>query len=175
MSDDFIKETKIPGVFIIERPTFSDERGFFRETFRKNDLDAHLPEPFVAVQENHSHSAKGVLRGIHVAPWYKMVQCVSGEVQQVVVDLRKDSPTYGEHISLIMGESNRVKVLIPPSCGNAFQTISDESDYLYLTTDYWAPGKEYGVAWDDPDLKIKWEIPQPLLSDKDKINPKLNG
>lgn len=171
--DQCIKSTQIDGVYIIEKPTFEDERGFFRETFRKKELDEILDSPFVVAQENHSHSVKGVLRGIHAAPWAKLVYCPRGMVQQIIVDLREDSPTFGKYISINMGEDNRVKVYIPPFCGNAFLSLTDPIDYMYLTTDYWAPGKEFGIAWDDPDLKIDWQIKEPLVSDKDKNNPKL--
>lgn len=175
MNDEegYIKKTEISGVYIIERPTFTDERGFFRESYRKNELESVLGKEFSPVQENHSHSVKNVLRGIHIAPWSKLTYCVRGMVQQVVVDLRKDSPTFGKYISLKMGEENRVKVYIPPFCGNAFLTLSDVADYMYLTTDYWAPGKEFSVAWDDSDLRVNWETSDPLTSDKDKNNPTL--
>lgn len=175
MSDQnqYIKTTEIDGVYIIERPTFSDERGFFRETYRKNELEETIGHEFNPVQENHSHSVKDVLRGIHIAPWSKLTYCVRGMVQQVVVDLRKDSPTFGKYISINIGDDNRVKVYIPPLCGNAFLALSDVVDYMYLTTDYWAAGKEANVAWDDLDLNIKWLSNHPLASEKDQSNPSL--
>lgn len=175
MEQDFIKETKINGVFIIARPTFKDDRGFFRETFRKNDLDNKLGYEFKPVQANHSRSIKGTLRGIHIAPWNKLVTAISGKVQQVVVDLRKESPTFGKYISVVMGEENWVSVYIPAECGNAFLVLSDEANYNYLTTDYWASGREKEVIYNDKTLNIQWGLPtsELMLSEKDLKNPNL--
>lgn len=174
MDDDYIKETKLAGVFILARPTFSDDRGFFRETFRKEDLEKKLGYEFNPVQANHSRSKKGVLRGIHVAPWHKLVTVISGEVQQVVVDLRKESPTLGQHISMLINEENKISLCIPAGCGNAYLVLSDEVDYTYLTTDYWTPGREIGIKYDDKQLEIKWEIDHLVLSEKDLQNESLN-
>lgn len=176
MEQDFIKETEINGVFKISRPTFKDDRGFFRETFRKGDLDSRLGYEFKPVQANHSRSIKGTLRGIHIAPWNKLVTATSGKVQQVVVDLRRESPTFGKHISILMGEENWVSVYIPAECGNAFLVLSDEANYNYLTTDYWSPGKEKGVLYSDKTLNIRWELPisELVLSEKDLKNPILD-
>ncbi|MBI2596180.1 dTDP-4-dehydrorhamnose 3,5-epimerase [Candidatus Daviesbacteria bacterium] len=171
MDDNFIKETELNGVFIIARPTFEDERGFFRESFRKRDLDKRLGYEFNPVQSNHSRSKKGVLRGIHVAPWHKLATVISGAVQQVVVDLRKKSPTFGQHISMLINEENRISLCIPAGCGNAYLVLSDGVDYTYLTTDYWSAGKELGIIYNDPKLNIKWEIDSPILSEKDLENP----
>lgn len=175
-SDDFIKDTEIPGVFIIARPTFYDERGFFRETFRKNDLDNKLGYEFNPVQANHSRSEKGSLRGIHIAPWNKLVTVTSGKVQQIVVDLRKNSPTFGKHISVDIGENEWISVYIPAFCGNAFLVLSDEANYTYLTTDYWEAGKEKAVIYNDLNINIKWELPDEelVLSDKDQQNQSLD-
>lgn len=168
--DDFIEETNIAGVLIIKRPTFTDDRGFFREIFRKSDFEKFGIE-LNLLQANHSRNKKGGLRGIHIAPWYKLVTVYRGMVQQVVVDTREDSPTFGKHISVNIGEKNWVSVLIPPTCGNAFLTLSDIADYNYLTTDYWAPGLEKAIIFNDPDLAIKWESDSPILSEKDLKNP----
>lgn len=169
--DDYIEETEIPGVLIIKRSVFEDDRGFFRETFRKNDLEEKLGIEFNLLQANHSRSQRGTLRGIHIAPWYKLVTVFRGQVQQVVVDTRENSPTFGKYISIILGEKNWVSVLIPPMCGNAFLTLSDIADYNYLTTDYWAPGVEKAIIYSDSDLAINWEIDRPILSEKDLRNP----
>ena len=134
--DDYIEETKLPGVFIIKRPKFEDPRGFFRETFRKKDLDKRLGFEFNPVQANHSRSEKGTLRGIHIAPWHKLVTLIRGNVQEVVVDLREGSETFGEYISLNLGEDNFASIFMPANCGNAFLTLSDVADYQYLTTHY---------------------------------------
>ena len=170
---DYIIETKLAGVYIIERPLFVDARGFFRETFRKNDLDSKLGFAFQPVQANHSRSDKNSLRGIHIAPWHKLVTCTNGLVQQIVVDTRTDSPTFGEHISILMGEENFRSVFIPASCGNAFLVLSDSVDYNYLTTGYWAPGKEKEVLWSDSRVGIEWQTQTPVVSEKDSNNPTL--
>ena len=170
-NNDFIEETELKGVFVIKRPKFGDERGFFRETFRKADLEKRLGYEFNVVQANHSRSEKGVLRGIHAAPWNKLVTVMRGTAQEVVVDLRKDSETFGKYISVDMGEENWVSVFIPANCGNAFLVTSEIADYSYLTTDYWAAGKEIGIIYNDGDLNVSWEIENPNLSDKDLQNP----
>lgn len=173
MIDDNIKETEIPGVILIKRPVFSDDRGFFHETFRKNDLEKFTGKPFEIVQQNHSRSVKDTLRGIHVAPWSKLVYVTRGEVQEVVIDLRKDSPTFAKVISVNLGEENKYALFIPPECGNAFLVLSEDCDYIYLVSDYWAPGKERGIIWNDPDLKINWQTESPILSEKDQKNSSL--
>lgn len=169
--DEVFQNTEIEGVFLINRPVFADDRGFFHETFRKNELEEKTGKPFEIVQMNHSRSVKGTLRGIHVAPWSKLIYVPRGKVQQVVVDLRKDSPTFGKWISVELSEENKTAIFIPPQCGNAFFVLSEECDYTYLVTDYWAPGKEFSVIWNDPDLKIEWQSDNPVLSKKDQENP----
>lgn len=166
-------ETELPGVYIIERPVFADDRGFFRETFRKDELESKLGFSFNPQQANHSRSKKDTLRGIHIAPWHKLVTCTNGLVQQIVVDTRKDSPTFGKYISVIIGEDNWRSVFIPAGCGNAFLVLSDQADYNYLTTEIWTPGKETNLAWNDPEINIQWQTNTPNLSDKDNSNPSL--
>lgn len=170
-SKDFIIGTELPGVYIIKRPIYQDPRGFFRETFRKTDLDNRLGFNFNPQQANHSRSQKATLRGIHIAPWHKLVTVMHGQVQQVIVDLREESETFGQSLSVIMGEGNFISVLVPQLCGNAFLVLSDMADYTYLTTDYWAPGKEKNVAYNDKDLAIDWQITNPIVSEKDLANP----
>lgn len=171
--DDYIEETELPGVLIINRPVFRDDRGFFRETFRKNDLENRAGMQIEFLQANHSRSPKNTLRGIHIAPWHKLTTCTNGQVQQIVVDTRPDSPTFSHYVSVNMGEENLRSVFIPAGCGNAFLVLSNIADYTYLTSDYWAPGKEKSFAWNDPSLNIKWQIEIPILSEKDKANPTL--
>ncbi len=168
---DYITETELEGVYIIERPVFSDERGFFRETFRKSDLDSKLGFEFSFAQANHSRSKRDSLRGIHIAPWNKLITCVNGQVQQIVVDTRPDSKTFGEHISIILGEDNFRSIFIPANCGNAFLVLSDYADYTYLTTEYWAPNMERNLAWDDERIGIEWQTATPVISEKDSNNP----
>lgn len=171
--DDFIKETNIKGVFVIERPFFGDDRGFFREIFRKTDLEKRTGFEVNIKQANHSRSSKGVLRGIHIAPWHKIVTVMTGKAQQVVVDLREGSETFGQYFTVVLGEEKRASLFIPAGCGNAFLVLSETADYNYMTTDYWAPGLEKSVAYNDPDIGIKWELEEVELSDKDKQNPTL--
>ncbi len=171
--NNFIETTELEGVLIIERPVYEDARGFFRETFRKGELENAFGQKVDFVQANHSRSSKDSLRGIHIAPWHKLVTCTSGQVQQVVVDTRPGSPTFGKHISITMGEDNWRSVFIPEGCGNAFLVLSDIADYTYLTTDHWAPGKEKEVHFADSDVGIIWQTETPIVSDKDKHNPTL--
>lgn len=166
-TDDYIEETEIKGVFIIKRPTFGDERGFFREIFRKEDLEKRLGYEFNIVQSNHSRSKKDILRGIHVATWMKLVTYTRGNVQQIVVDTRPESPTFGKYISINAGEDNRIAVFIPAGMGNGFLALSEEVDYVYFTTDYWAAGKEQYILYNDPDINIDWQTNSPQVSEKD--------
>lgn len=164
---DYITETDISGVFIIERPTFGDDRGFFRELYRKSDLDSRIGFPFEPVQTNHSRSQLNSLRGVHIAPYHKLVTVYNGTVQQVVVDVRPESPTFGQYISINLGEGNFRSVFIPAGLGNAFVVTSDVADYCYLTTDYWAPGVETYVNYLDSDLSIEWQTSTPIVSEAD--------
>lgn len=174
MSDsNFIKETTLSGALEIQRPTFADGRGFFRESIRIKDLNEVLASPFQVIQANHARSTKGTLRGIHIAPWNKLIYVTRGKVQSVIVDLVKGSPTFGKHQSFIIGDDNRSSIFIPKGFGNSYNVLSHEADYTYLTDAEWAPGLEFGIAWDDPTLAIKWELDgEPNLSEKDKQNPK---
>lgn len=168
MADKTVFETEIPGVFLIKRPTFPDERGSFHELFRINELEEAVGSEIKIVQANHSVSKKGVLRGIHVAKGYSKIVYSTDNIQQVVVDLRKDSPTFKKHIVVNLG-SEGVGVYLPPMCGNAFQVLEDDANYFYFVTDYWSKEKELEVSWKDPELNIPWEInPPSLLSERDK-------
>ncbi|HMR55169.1 MAG TPA: dTDP-4-dehydrorhamnose 3,5-epimerase family protein [Candidatus Doudnabacteria bacterium] len=170
---DYITETKLSGVFIIERPAHGDARGFFRELYRKADLDSRLGFEFNPVQTNHSRSSINTLRGIHIAPWHKLVTVYRGNVQQVVVDVREDSETFGQYVSIQLGEDNFRSVFVPAGFGNAFAVTSDIADYCYLTTGYWAPGKESYVNFQDPDVNVAWEVKEPVVSEADLKHPSL--
>lgn len=170
---DYIIETSLPGVLIIERPTYADDRGFFRETFRKQDLEERLGIHLNFVQANHSRSSKGTLRGIHIAPWHKLISVANGEVQAVLVDVRKDSPTFGQHLSLILSDKHPRSIFVPAGVGNSFLVLSGHADYTYTTTDYWAPNMERNLLYNDPELGINWLTENPHLSDKDQNNPTL--
>jgi len=175
MTEDFITATDIKDVLIIKRPTFADDRGFFREIFRLADLESRLGFSFSPLQANHSRSTKDTLRGIHIAPWHKLVTVAHGQVQQVIVDCRSDSPTLGRYVSVTMGEGENNAVFVPAGCGNAFLVTSAEADYIYLASDYWAAGMEKYLAYNDPKVAIAWQSDQPVLSDKDKANPTWDG
>jgi dTDP-4-dehydrorhamnose 3,5-epimerase len=169
-----IQKTNIEGLLIIEGgQTFSDDRGFFREPFRRDEFEQSLGKSWVHVQENHAYSKKDVLRGIHIAPWDKMIYVSYGEVLCVIVDLRKDSPTFKQIFKIILGKDNKFKLFIPKGLGNSYLILSDEAVYEYQVNEYYAPGMEKGIAWDDPDLNIDWPNEDPILSEKDKNNPSL--
>ncbi len=173
-SQEYVRSTSIPGLIVVERPTFGDERGFFREVERRaTDVEATLNQPVVHRQWNHSRSARNVLRGIHVAGWTKCIYVVHGEVQAAVVDLRRDSTHFGQHEMLVLGESRRAMIVVPPGCGNSFLVLSETVDYIYSVDQEWYPGGEFGIAWNDPDLAIPWRIDGvPILSDKDQKLPR---
>lgn len=165
--DDFISNTDLEGVFLINRPFFSDERGFFKETFRKDDLEKRTDLVLDFVQGNHSFSEKGTLRGIHIAPWHKLITVTSGEVQQVVVDLRPDSPSFGQYKSWVLGEGSN-SIFIPAGFGNGYLVLSSTANYTYLVTDYWSAGREKSVFYNDPFLGIAWRDKNPKVSEKDR-------
>lgn len=169
-----ITKTSISGLVVINRQTFSDERGFFRESARTAEIEEAVGIKFDIAQMNHSRSSKNTLRGIHVAPWNKLVYVTRGKVQEVIVDLREGSPTFKKYESFIIGDENKSSIFIPKGCGNAYLVLSDEADYVYLTDEEWLPNRETGVAWNDPDLNISWDISgEPVLSEKDRQNPEL--
>jgi len=166
-----IKTTNIDGLLIVEGgPTFEDDRGFFREPFRRNEFEEALEKPWVHVQENHAFSKKNVLRGIHIAPWDKFTYCPYGEILAVIVDVRPGSPTFKQAFKLKIGQSNKVKLFIPKGLGNSYLILSEEAVYEYQVNEYYQAGAEKGIAWDDPELNIDWGITGPILSDKDKSN-----
>jgi dTDP-4-dehydrorhamnose 3,5-epimerase len=163
-------DTNIAEVKIIEPKVFGDDRGFFLETFHaaRYAEQAGIDLPFV--QDNHSRSAKGVLRGLHfqkTKPQGKLVRVVSGEVFDVAVDIRRDSPTFGQWAGVILSEQNKRQFWVPPGFAHGFVVLSDTADFEYKCTDYYDPADEGSIRWDDPDLAIEWPINQPLLSDKD--------
>ncbi len=170
--DSPVTKTSIQGLLLIQRQTIEDDRGFFRESARIKEIEEASGASFNIAQMNHARSSKNTLRGIHVAPWNKLIYVTRGKVQEVVVDLQEDSPTFGKYESFLIGDDNRSSIFIPKGVGNSYLVLSDQADYTYLTDEEWAPDKEFGVAWDDPELGIKWEIEgEPVLSEKDKVNP----
>ena len=164
-----ISETKLPGVLIFEPDVFSDDRGFFLETWRKQRYyDAGILDSFV--QDNVSVSQRGTLRGLHFQHPHgqgKLVQVLSGRVFDVAVDIRLDSPTFAKSVSVILSESNHKQVYIPPGFAHGFCVLSDTAIFSYKCTNYYDASAEGGVIWNDPDLGIDWSIDNPILSAKD--------
>lgn len=167
-------KTSLPGVVIIEPKVFGDERGFFLETFQADRYreQAGIDLPFV--QDNHSRSARGVLRGLHfqkTKPQGKLVRVVRGEVFDVAVDIRKGSPTFGQWEGVILSEENKRQFWVPPGFAHGFVVLSDVADFEYKCTDYYDPSDEGSLAWNDPDVGITWPLDkldaEPQLSAKD--------
>jgi dTDP-4-dehydrorhamnose 3,5-epimerase len=172
MEQPIIKKFSIDGLLQISRPVFPDDRGFFKEIIRTSEIEKILGKEFIIKQANHSRSTKNTLRGIHIAPWNKLIYVVKGKVQAVVADCRKDSATFGKHESIIIGEENKSSIFIPAGCGNSYLVLSEDADYIYLTDQEYAPNLEKSIAWNDSTLAIKWQLEgEPLLSEKDKMNP----
>lgn len=166
--------TEIPDVLIIEPQVFGDARGFFYESFNAKRFKELTGLDVNFVQDNHSRSQKNVLRGLHYQikqPQGKLVRVCSGEVFDVAVDLRKSSPTFGQWVGTHLSAENNRQMWIPEGFAHGFVVLSENAEFLYKTTDYWAPEHERCIAWNDPDLNINWPIGanEPSLSAKDKL------
>ena len=176
-----IIETHLPGVVVIEPKVFGDKRGFFLETFRQDALQqAGINVTFV--QDNHSRSTQGVLRGLHYQlkqTQGKLVRVTSGSVFDVAVDVREGSPTFGQWYGAELNEENMRMMYVPPGYAHGFVVLSESADFLYKCTDYYHPESEQGIAWNDPDIGIEWPIEalssEVSLSEKDKTNPFLKN
>lgn len=170
-----ITTTALSGVLIIEPKTFSDTRGFFLETFqRERYARAGIIEPFV--QDNHSRSQRGVLRGLHfqrTRPQGKLVSVSRGSVFDVTVDINPQSPTFAEYVALELNDDNHLQIWIPPGYAHGFCVLSDVADVHYKCTDIYNPADEAGIIWNDPDVNIAWPEHTPLLSAKDQQLPRL--
>jgi dTDP-4-dehydrorhamnose 3,5-epimerase len=164
--------TKINDVLIIEPQVYGDDRGFFLESFNAQKFAAETGVKLNFVQDNHSRSSKNVLRGLHYQiqqPQGKLVRVAIGEVLDVAVDIRKNSPTFGEWVSCLLSATNKKQFWVPPGFAHGFIVLSDTADFLYKTTDYYAPQSERAILWNDPDLAIDWQITEvPILSEKDR-------
>jgi dTDP-4-dehydrorhamnose 3,5-epimerase len=167
-----ILPSRLPGVLILEPKVFEDQRGFFFESYNTRDFaeKTGINTPFV--QDNHTRSAKNVLRGLHYQikqPQGKLVRAIEGEVFDVVVDLRKSATTFGQWTSIILSAANRRMLWIPPGFAHGFLVLSEQAEFLYKTTDYWAPAHERCITWNDPQLNIPWPLKStPVLSPKDQ-------
>jgi len=171
-----LTHTPIPGVILIEPRVFGDARGFFLETWnRERYLEAGFPD-VQFVQDNHSRSSKGVLRGLHYQrenPQGKLVWAATGAVFDVVVDIREGSPTFGQWYGCKLSDENHCQLWVPPGLAHGFCVLSDIADFQYKCTDYYRPDDEGGVLWNDPAIGIDWPIEEPLLSEKDRKSPRL--
>ena len=163
--------TTIPDVLIIEPRVFGDDRGFFFESFNNKIFEETTGVKTNFVQDNHSRSGKNVLRGLHYQiqqPQGKLVRVVTGKVLDVAVDIRKSSPTFGQWVSCLLTAENKKQFWVPPQFAHGFVVLSDTADFLYKTTEYYAPEHERSILWNDPDLAIDWQIEgEPILSSKD--------
>ncbi|MGF1774971.1 dTDP-4-dehydrorhamnose 3,5-epimerase [Vibrio wakamikoensis] len=168
-----IIETSIPDVKIIEPQVFGDERGFFMETFRTTTFNEQCAERDF-VQENHSKSSQGILRGLHYQTENtqgKLVRVVKGEVFDVAVDMRKESPTFGQWVGVYLSEHNKKQLWVPEGFAHGFYVTSEEAEFVYKCTDFYNPNAEISVKWDDPSLSIEWPLvdgKRPNLSGKDE-------
>ena len=168
-------ETALPGVFELRPRVFRDARGFFVETYKARDYgDLGIPETFV--QDNHSKSSKGVLRGLHYqlrTPQAKLCRVVEGEVLDIAVDIREGSPTFGKWTSVRLSAEMQNQIYVPIGFAHGFAALSDSVQFLYKCSDYYQAGDEFGVLWSDSDLKIDWGVDSPIISEKDAKLPRL--
>lgn len=176
MDKNFYKITSIPGLLILDRPIFPDERGFFRELFHRDELEQATGLKFEGLQMNHSHSVPGVIRGIHAESWNKIIYPVSGEVFIVIVDIRPDSQTFAKVETFEVNDNNRVGLFVPKGLANSLCVTGEQSvDYIYLVDAYWDGTDTKAIAWNDPDLAINWPVKNPIISDRDTNNPTLKS
>lgn len=178
MGNITVTETPIEGVLLIENQVFGDSRGFFMESFNRRDFEARgLPVDFV--QDNHSKSRRGVLRGLHfqkMRPQGKLVRAIAGEVYDVAVDIRPGSPTYGRYYGAVLSAENKLQLYVPPGLAHGFLVLSEAAEFTYKCTDYYDPTDEGGILYSDPDIAIAWPVPEGaeiVLSDKDQRHPLL--
>ena len=177
MSQIKVTKADIEGLYVIEPTVHGDARGYFMETYNFNDMKENGLN-MIFVQDNQSCSTKGVLRGLHFQKEYpqgKLVRVIKGEVFDVAVDLRKGSETYGKWFGVTLSDENKKQFYISPGFAHGFLVLSDVAEFCYKCTDFYHPGDEGGLLWNDPDISIKWpEVDAPiLLSDKDRVQPTL--
>mgnify|MGYP000854733493 CR=1 FL=1 len=168
-------KTSIPDLLIIQPKIHDDDRGYFLESYKYSDFESNdLPTSFL--QQNQSKSTRGVLRGLHYQLQYgqdKLVWVSQGEVMDVAVDIRKDSPTFGHYESLILNDKNHYRFYIPKGFAHGYYVLSEIAIFQYMCTDIYHPEDEYGLLWNDPDIKINWPKGNKLVSDRDKMLPSL--
>lgn len=172
-----VRKTEIPEVVVFEPRVYGDARGFFLESFNRRTFEEALGRRLEFVQDNHSLSAQGVLRGLHYQlphPQAKLVRVVRGEVYDVAVDLRRRSGTFGRWVGERLSAENKWQVWIPEGFAHGFLVLSQQAEVLYKTTDYWYPADEHCIRWDDPDLGIRWPLSEaPSISAKDAAGGQL--
>lgn len=174
-----IIDTEIPDVKIIEPSVFGDERGFFMETWQQKKFEEQV-SPRTFVQDNHSKSSKGILRGLHYQTENtqgKLVRVVAGEVYDVAVDMRKSSPTFGQWVGVYLSAHNKRQLWVPEGFAHGFYVTTDSAEFVYKCTDYYNPKHEHSLLWNDSDLNIQWPISEgdmPVLSEKDKAGTPLS-
>lgn len=169
----------IPEVILLTPTVFGDERGFFMETFRQSEFETHCGK-YQFVQDNHSKSSAGILRGLHYQlenPQGKLVRVVKGEVFDVAVDMRRSSPTFGEWVGVTLSAENKQMLWIPPGFAHGFYVTKSDTEFTYKCTDYYTPGDEYSLLWNDPNVDIEWPLvngESPSLSTKDEQGLTIN-
>ncbi len=169
-------ETRLDGLVLVEPQVFGDERGFFLETYAVDEWKG-LGVEADFVQQNHSRSRQGTLRGIHfqTSPGQaKLLRCARGAILDVAVDLRKDSPTYGQWEGHVLDDENHHQLFVPIGFAHGFVVLSEVADVAYLVSSLYDPATEAGIAWDDPEVGVDWQVPEPLLSERDKTAPRLS-
>lgn len=174
MNSNYIKKTSIEGLLILERPTHEDERGFFREVFHLDEIEEASGIKFNLAQVNHSMSKPNVIRALHAENWNKIVYSVTGEMFTAIVDIREDSPTFGKVETFTFDKNSRKALFIPQGLANSICVVgSDPVHYVYLVDKYYDGSDTRAIAFDDPDLNIDWPVKNPIISERDKNNPKL--
>lgn len=172
-----VTSLEIPDVKLVKPRVFNDDRGFFTQTYHYEQYrDAGIDVRFV--QDNWSRSTKGVLRGLHYQlknAQDKLVSVIRGEVFDVAVDIRKGSPTFGKWVGALLSEENHHQLFVPKGFAHGFCVLSDEVDFVYKCSDFYAPGDEYGIRWDDPDIGVGWPDRDVIVSEKDRIVPALKS
>ena len=171
-----VTQTTLPGVVVVEPKIHRDERGFFLESFNSRDFDdAQLPNFFS--QDNHSRSQKGVLRGLHYQypAWQgKLVRAIVGEIYDVAVDIRFDSPNFGCWFGIVLSAENSKQLYVPPGFAHGFCVLSDVAEMIYKCTTFYEPEDDGSILWNDPNIGVKWPISEPILSEKDRNAPRLS-
>ena len=168
-----INESRIKGVFVFEPQVFEDERGYFFESFRKSHLE-EIDFNLEFVQDNVSKSYHGSIRGLHYQiekPQDKLITCLRGEILDVAVDIRKESPSFGNYVAFKLSEKNKRTLLVPKGFAHGFSVLSEDAIVSYKCSDYYHKEGERGIRWDDPLIRINWDVSRPILSEKDRKLP----